>query len=145
MSCCLTGLVGQSTIGRSIWRLSNVKRGRSTGKPTKEQQARFDAIKEIGCIIARIRGAGFVPCDIHHLTIGGKHGQKRRGHEFTIGLSPWSHRGYPSGGLSAEGSRQVFGPSYALQPRAFRETFGSDDVLLEYQNKLIAELVNANA
>jgi hypothetical protein len=33
-----------------------------------------------------------------------------------------------------------FGPSYARTPRAFREVFGQDDVLLAYQNDLIARL-----
>lgn len=28
---------------------------------------RFDAIKDIGCIVFLNRGIGFVPCEIHHL------------------------------------------------------------------------------
>ena len=114
-----------------------MKRGRSTGNPTKAQQARFDAIREIGCIVARTRGLGFVPCEIHHLTIGGKHGAKRRGHDFTVGLNPWSHRGEPFGGMSAETCERMFGPSYARQPRLFRQEVGNDDQLLDFQNSLI--------
>lgn len=120
-----------------------MKRGRSTGKPTKDQEARFQAIKEMGCIACRLNGAGQIGAfpEIHHLTIGGKHGQKRRGHDFTIGLCGWHHRGcgnflYPSV------MKATYGPSYALSPRGFRETFGNDDFLLGYQNELLG-IVNA--
>lgn len=114
-----------------------MKRGRSTGTPTKAQQARFDAIKHIGCIACRECGIGWAPAEIHHLTVGGKHGQKRRGHDFTVGLCCFHHRGEPLPW------QDKCGPSYALQPRAFRERFGQDDVLLEKQNALIGEYENA--
>lgn len=117
-----------------------MKRGRSTGNPTKAQRARWDDIHEIGCIIAKMRGLRRIPCEIHHFTVGGKHGQKRRGHDFTIGLNPWSHRGEPFGGMTKNQCAALFGPSYALQPRYFRQAFGSDDVLLGYQDELIAQL-----
>lgn len=108
-----------------------MKRGRSTGKPTKAQETRFMAIKEIGCIACRMRGIKAGDAEIHHMTSGGKHGQKRRGHDFTVGLCAYHHRGEPV--------PFNLGPSYALQPRLFRETFGDDDALLAYQNRLIAE------
>lgn len=113
-----------------------MKRGISTGAPTKAQQERFDAIKEIGCVVARLRGLGFVPCEIHHLTVGGKHGQKRRGHRYTVGLNPWSHRGEPFSNYTAAECRRMFGPSYAREPRAFRELY-PDDWMLERQDELI--------
>lgn len=69
--------------------------------------------------------------EIHHLNEGGHAGQKRRGDEFTIGLCSWHHRGIKSF-LSG-----TLGPSLALNSREFRECFGSDDQLLEEQNKLI--------
>lgn len=114
-----------------------MKRGRSTVNPTKAQQARMDSIRELGCVIAQMRGLGFVPCEIHHLTSGGHHGQKRRGHDYTVGLNSWSHRGVPLPGWNAAHCEKVFGPSYAREPRRFREEVGSDDVLLNYQNKLL--------
>lgn len=111
-----------------------MKRGRSTGTPTRAQQARFDAIREVGCIACRMRGlARFA--EIHHLTVGGRHGQKRRGHDATIGLCPWHHRGENTSGERDPAA--LYGPSYAHQPRAFRETFGSDEALLAMQNELI--------
>lgn len=111
-----------------------MKRGRSTSKPTVEQQQRMDAIKDIGCVVAQALGLGFIPCEVHHLTVGGKHGQKRRGHDFTIGLNPWSHRGEPFGNMDEDTCERLFGPSYAKQPRRFRQEIGSDDYLLDLQN-----------
>ncbi|NED64210.1 hypothetical protein G3I15_25060 [Streptomyces sp. SID10244] len=111
-----------------------MKRGRSTRNPTIEQRQRMDAITDIGCIVAQALGLGYIPCEVHHLTVGGKHGQKRRGHDFTIGLNPWSHRGEPFGGMDAETCERLFGPSYAKQPRRFRQEIGNDDYLLDLQN-----------
>ena len=114
-----------------------MKRGRSTGTPTLAEQCRFERIKNTGCVVAHTLGLGWVYAEIHHLTIGGKHGQKRRGHEFTIGLNPWSHRGTPFGGMTGAECYEMYGPSYALEARKFRQVFGNDDDLLAYQNELI--------
>ncbi|WP_313217985.1 hypothetical protein [Stenotrophomonas sp.] len=58
-------------------------RGCSTRNPTVAQRQRMDAIKEIGCIVAYALGLSFgenpVQEEVHHPTLGGKHGQKRRG------------------------------------------------------------------
>lgn len=114
-----------------------MKRGRSTGTPTAAQAARFDAIRERGCIIAHLLQLEKLPAEIHHLTIGGKHGAKRRGHDYTIGLNPWSHRGEPLNGWTIAQCEATLGPSYARNPRAFRERFGGDDALLQFQNELL--------
>ena len=109
-----------------------MRRGRSTGNPTKAQAARFAALREHGCIACHMRGIDVVG-EIHHLTVGGKHGQKRRGHDFTICLCAWHHRGEPTH-LTAI---YDLGPSYAREPRRFREVFGNDDALLAYQESLL--------
>lgn len=99
---------------------------------------RFAALKELGCLVARLRGHAWVGADIHHLLTTGLHGNgERRGDEFTIALNPWSHAGKPFGGMSAAQCQELFGPSYAREPRAFREEFGADDELLEAQNQLL--------
>ncbi len=124
-----------------------MKRGRSTGKPTAAQQRRFDRIKDpdpmtgTGCLIAHILDVGWIPCAIHHLLCGGHHGQKRRGHDYTIGLNDWSHQGRPltEYGWSAEDCRRILGPSFAIEPNAFREQFGSDDELLALQNRILGD------
>jgi hypothetical protein len=61
-----------------------------------------------------------------------------------LGLNDWSHQGYPIMGWSAEKCREVLGPSYALEPREFRQRFGADDELLELQNKLIERWKRGN-
>lgn len=119
-----------------------MKQGRSTGKPTKAQQARHDAIREIGCIVAALRGLAFVPCELHHLTVGGKHGAKRLGQDHVVGLNPWSHRGVPFNGLSAEECAEIFGPSYARTPRAFRDEY-PDHLLVQATNEALAMLLGA--
>lgn len=115
-----------------------MKRGRSTGTPTKAQQERFYLLQEIGCIACLSKGITRA-AEIHHLTVGGRHGQKRRGHGFTIGLCSWHHRGVNAYGSQKLGE-STYGPSYALQPRLFREVFGNDDFLLGYQDELIDQL-----
>lgn len=122
-----------------------MRNSRSTGKPTAAQQRRFDRMKDpdpdtgVGCLVAHILGFKFIPAAVHHLTIGGHHGQKRRGHDFTIALNDWSHQGRPLSeyGWDADECRLRLGPSFAIEPNAFRETFGSDDELLALQNELL--------
>ena len=114
-----------------------MKQGRSTNAPTKAQQIRQDAIREIGCIVAVMRGLGFVGCELHHLTVGGKHGSKRMGQDHVVGLNPWSHRGVPFNGMSVEQCEDLFGPSYAKTPRAFRELY-PDHVLVEATDRALA-------
>lgn len=91
------------------------------------------AIREAGCVCCRIDGRGAVACEVHHLTIGGRHGQRRRGHDATVGLCDWHHRGVQIEGWSAADMERAYGPSYARSPRAFREHYGDDDRLLQYQ------------
>ena len=90
------------------------------------------AIRDIGCIVCSARGLGFSPCEKHHLLTTGRHGTgKRRGERYTVGLCAYHHRGI--GSLIA-----AFGPSYALEPRAFRALY-SDEWLLTRQNELIEQ------
>lgn len=102
-------------------------------------QLRDFALREIGCVVARLRGVGFIPCTKHHLLTTGRHGTgKRRGERFTVGLSDWSHQGRLLPGWSEERCREVLGPSYAKEPRAFRELY-PDDLLLAEQERLLAD------
>lgn len=103
---------------------------------------------EIGCIVARKRGIGFLPADEHHLTLGGRHGAPRLGHDQTVGLNRWSHQGrpLPEYGWDAAECRRRLGPSYAIEPDAFRALWtdtgnaeAAQDAMLAYQNQLIAD------
>lgn len=101
-------------------------------------ERRFDAIYDIGCIACRKRGYSR-PCQVQHLNLGGLAGQKQLGHSYTIGLCPWHHQAVKDFGYCSDEMRIKLGPSLAQQSKLFRETFGTDDELLAYQNQLIAE------
>lgn len=112
---------------------------RSLGKPSAEQERRWEVMREcIVCNLSRIgiavRGIGG-PVERHHLTVGGKHGQPRLGHDYTVALCAWHHRGEAA--LPADEAEFMLGPSYARTPKAFRSEFGNDEELLRYQNGLI--------
>ena len=106
----------------------------------RAREHRFLRLKEIGCIASWLDGRMNVPAEIHHLNLGGKAGQARRGDEATIPLSPWHHRGEPLPGYTATQMRDLFGPSLARHSKAFRERYGSDDKLLAKTNDLIRQM-----
>ncbi len=114
-----------------------MRRGRSTGAPTKAEADRDRKLREKGCICCRLDGRGLVPCEAHHLTVGGRHGQKRRGHDKTVGICAWHHRGVRRPGWSVEDMTSAYGPSYAEQPSAFRDHYGDDARLLQYQAEVL--------
>lgn len=96
------------------------------------------AIRDIGCICCLKMGA-YNACEKHHLLTTGMHGNgRRRGEQFTIGLCQYHHRGaHAVGGERAREMAVNYGPSYADQPRKFREVFGDDDGLLAEQERLL--------
>ena len=114
--------------------------GFSTGPaPTKLEGVRLYLIPEAGCVACWLAIQRVVFCEVHHLTVGGKHGAPRLGHAFTIGLCSWHHRGETHLPLR---QRIRLGPSYAKLPVEFRETFGRDDVLLRVQRERLAVLAS---
>ena len=95
-------------------------------------EVRDCAIREIGCIVCRERGLGYVPCEKHHLLTTGRHGTgKRRGEQATVGLCVYHHRGVGQ-------PTAAIGPSYAREARAFRALY-PDIWLLERQEELLAQ------
>jgi hypothetical protein len=106
----------------------------STGKATKMQVKRFEAIKESGCICCRLSSVAPQYPEIHHLLSGGR----RRGHDETIGLCAWHHRGVkPDYYQTKREVRALMGPSLAEGSKPFHAEYGSDDQLLQIQNELI--------
>jgi hypothetical protein len=106
----------------------------------RAREHRFRRLKEMGCIASWLDGRMNVPAEIHHLNLGGKAGQARRGDEYTIPLSTWHHRGEPLPGYTATQMYERFGPSLARHSREFRMHYGTDDELLERVNDLIRQL-----
>jgi hypothetical protein len=118
---------------------SRMKSGHSTKKPTKSQSMRFDTIKHGPCMACQINAVRWWPradgagCDAHHLLSGGR----RRGHDFTIALCPWHHRGIrPDDCRTDADALHRYGPSYALNKTIFHETYSGDDELLAMQNEM---------
>jgi hypothetical protein len=107
----------------------------STPSPGPEDLARFRLIYDTGCVACFVEiGANRLP-EIHHLTSTGRHGGPRAGHQATVGLCPWHHRGVPLDNHNARDTEHILGPSLARTPRAFRHRYGVDDALLELQNR----------
>ena len=100
---------------------------------TKADKARFLAFQEIGCV-ACAQDYRFALADAHHLLSGGR----RKGHQYTIPLCPWHHRGVPPEGFAIGGAELILGPSLALSPKRFRDEYGDDDLLLTFTNERIA-------
>ena len=112
----------------------------STGRPTKAQQARFEKMKQLGCVACWLRGywsrAQRMNGEVHHLLWG----NRRRGHDFTITLDAWHHRGEPDEGKTKTWMTEHYGPSLALESKRFHQVFGSDDFLLEMQALMLSAM-----
>lgn len=107
----------------------------------RQKEARFSALRQLGCIACKLEKAPIQcgPTEIHHLTIGGRAGQKRRGDLETIPLGRWHHQSIPKPGRNMTQMEELYGPSYRLTSRAFRASYGTDDELLAKVNALIDE------
>jgi hypothetical protein len=99
----------------------------------KADTQRMQAIKDSGCIATLLATGQSQPPDVHHLTAG----SRRRGHQATIGLSPYHHRGLIPEGHTKQSISGIMGPSYAWGRRGFQAFFGSDELLLKIQNKIL--------
>lgn len=98
--------------------------------------ARSKLVKSLPCICCKIEDVRQVqPTDEHHLNLGGKAGQKRRGDSYSVPLCAWHHQGYPPEGMNASEATFAMGPSLARSSKRFRETYGNDDRLLEMTNE----------
>lgn len=99
--------------------------------------ARSLKVKELPCLACRLWGVYHqpFPTEAHHLTLGGKAGQKRRGDEFQIPLCRYHHQGHLLPHVDSKAMRALYGPSYARESKAFRVTFGNDDELLKLTNE----------
>jgi len=106
----------------------------SKRKPRIADIERFAKLRALGCVVSKIYFNRWEPAEIHHLV----EGRKRLGHQFTIPLSPWFHRGVPPlpDMRPSEATKQL-GPSLALSKREFVARFMSERQLLEKTNELI--------
>lgn len=116
-----------------------------TKTATKADRRRFIDLQMVGCIACRLEGladdASPESADIHHITMGGR----RLGHDYTIPLCPWHHRGVGVTGLPDSVLEAVKGPSLARSKRAFVARYGTELCLLEHVNRHLERLRRAVA
>lgn len=107
---------------------------------TKSEQARFDNMKDLGCIACILDGRiepfgfGYAP-EIHHMLSG----NKRIGHMATVPLCTWHHQGAVWPGVSFPSILAELGPSWHKHRREFRKRYGSDAELIETVNQYLGE------
>jgi len=90
---------------------------------------RFERLKEIGCV-ACLKQGFHREAEIHHLVEG-----YRLGHEHTIPLCEWHHRGVPpTMAMTKAQARHLLGPSLAETKRQFVGEYGTEKELLEEIN-----------
>ncbi len=99
--------------------------------PSKADIRRFALLYELGCVAC----GRHADIEIHHYLSG----NKRIGHEATIPLCTWCHRGTANSGKSGAVMLALIGPSFHQHRRAFRAKYGTDAELLEKVNSLIGE------
>lgn len=106
--------------------------------PTKSERIRMHLMKhDLGCIVTRIKRGIYAPPDIHHILDGGR----RLGHAHTIPLTPWYHRGIITTEHTTKEMLDMFGPSMALDKRAFEKKFGTESELLKLTDYMIYEML----
>jgi hypothetical protein len=109
---------------------------------SKSDKRRYESLQRHGCIASRKAGWGWVAPDIHHIVSNG-YRRLSGGNKATIPLSPWFHRGVPPCGLTEQQATDMFGPSMALNKKAFVERFGTEAQLLEEVNLVIESMEKA--
>lgn len=108
--------------------------GRTT-KPTAAQSRRMDAISQMRCVACEIAGQRQPNrTECHHLTDKGNR-RASGGHDATIPLCVWMHRGIPLRGKTLVAMEREYGPSLALSKRAFKARYGDERALLAIVNK----------
>lgn len=114
------------------WRRKGGKRHTRRDTKTAEDEIRFNKITR--CICCKMRNIS-KHAERHHITISGF----TQGHQATIGLCPWHHRGICDDGETTTTMTAKYGPSLAKGSKTFHAEFGSNEFLLGYQDKLISE------
>lgn len=100
-------------------------------KPISQtDRERFYMLKVYGCMACRKRGLSVGTVEIHHIVEG-----YRLGHDHTIPLCIWHHRGERENlNITMSKMKAVFGPSMAREKKLFVREFGSERELLEEIN-----------
>lgn len=104
----------------------------STGKPTKYEQERIDAMLTLGCVCCAQLGFWNVSVDIDHLLDG----NTRMGHWYTLPVCPGHHRGAWS-----EDQLEIIPPDLRIAAsdgsKSFAKAYGNKrDLWIKVQTRL---------
>lgn len=105
----------------------------------REDQERLDRIHELPCVACEIYHADMSGgrVEAHHLVDKGNR-EASGGHQATIPLCAWHHRGEPPRlDLRPSQCFSLFGPSLARSKRAFYLRFGDERELLQRTNRML--------
>lgn len=110
---------------------------------SKADIRRFQRLAEMGCIVCKTKG-WFVPAQVHHIVDKG-YRRLSGGHESTLPLCPWHHQGQCIDALTQAHMVEHFGPSLALNKRAFVQKFGTERELLVMVNEELSSIEEAHS
>ncbi len=128
---------------RQVWCVGTerMKRGKSTGKPTKAEQERMNKLKRMRCICCRMNDEGAwaylstgLTVEIHHLVDMGTRALSG-GHMATLNLCSWHHDGRGFNGPQHNLSN-IYGP-WLKQRERFRTVYGTERELLAKVNEML--------
>ena len=107
-----------------------------TKRASAQERKRMQTLKEhIPCICCMLLTSySYRLPEIHHRVSG----YKRHGHQETIPLCEYHHRGLRPDGLSAQECLGTLGPALTDGRATFEAFFGPEELLLKYTNKLLA-------
>lgn len=102
----------------------------STGKPTQAQALRLARVAAMRCIACEREGCGQPwQTEVHHLVDKGSR-KHSGGHDATIPLCAWHHRGQCKERIPARHMAILYGPSLEREKRAFVAKYGTERELL---------------
>lgn len=117
-----------------------MRKGRSTSKPTKAEEAYIVACKGSPCRACEVlRQDGLDPpmdnegCDFQHM----KSGNIRMGHMYGYALCTWHHRRIPFDGWTPKQMAAIYGPSLMDGGKAFAAAYGTEQELLDRQRRYL--------
>jgi hypothetical protein len=102
----------------------------STAKPNQAQAWRLEQLASMPCIACAKEDCEQPNrTEVHHLVDKGTR-KLSGGHDATIPLCGWHHRGEPMAGMSTADMAFYHGPSFALSKKSFVELYGTERELL---------------
>ena len=106
-------------------------------RPTKAQAVRLDRIHRLPCMACVQEGVSQPsPTEAHHLVDRG-YRKHSGGHDATIPLCGWHHRGMQRDKWIKAEMTAKYGPSFDLDKRRFVDRYGSERELLAMVNSVL--------